>query len=1007
MTNKFLKLLIVFCLSITFYAPITTAQEKKDSKFINIESQVKDTYGNPVAGAKIVSSDGTKSSTSNSEGVFSLRVSTDAFLLIEADGYETLRVDALNNLDTNEGIIISKSEFFYGSNDDVNIPFGIAKRGDIIGAVTVINPAEFQKYDNTHQISDALLGRVPGLLGASNIRGFGGALILVDGTPRSIDNINLEEVEQITVLRDVNSVALYGSQALNGVILITSKKGEAFKNTIKVIADYGTKLAKAYPEYLNSADYMGYYNEARINDGLAPRFDSATISNFRNGNPYIYPDINYFSSEYVRKFANTSNINTSFSGGADNAVYFTSIGWTNSGSLLNFGEALNDRNDRFNIRGNIDFKVNDFISSYVSTSGIFDVSRSSRVNYWSAASSNHPNQFSPFIPLSLIDNTNEELMEIVNARRNDIDGEYLIGGNIEFLEHPFGTIHKGGYNNFVRRNFQFDNGINVDLNQWIEGLSFHTNLGFDMYTSYNQSFNNEYSVYQATWNPVSDSITALTKFGEDKKSGVQTIGSTDFRRSFSFNGRLDYNKTINGIHKLNAVLLGYANSTSFPAIIQPDRFSHLGVRLAYSYKKKYLIDFSGAYPNSVKLPENNKTGFAPTFGLAWVISSESFLSDIKQINYLKFKTSAGIINSDLGINGYYFYDNVFTTSSAYSWADGSWSNQGFRSSFGGNSSLFFEKRKELNIGLEGSFFDHLLSFDANVFSNVFSDVVDKTTTLYPDFYSDFVGYENFNKNGYKGGEVGMSLYKSIGDFSVTFSGNLLYIKTEVLQRNEIYANDYQYRKGKPVNATFGLESDGFFMSQDEIDNHAFQVFGEVKPGDIKYVDQNGNGIIDSDDRIFIGQSQAPLSYGLSLILRYKNLRLFIIGNGRNGAVSMRNSDYYWVDGDDKYSKFVLNRWTEETKLSAEYPRLSSITNTNNFQSSDFWLYKTDYLYLDRIQLSYELPSSFTNKIGLNSLSLFVNGSGLLRISKNKDILDLNVGGEPQYSYYTLGASVSF
>jgi hypothetical protein len=235
----------------------------------------------------------------------------------------------------------------------------------------------------------------------------------------------------------------------------------------------------------------------------------------------------------------------------------------------------------------------------------------------------------------------------------------------------------------------------------------------------------------------------------------------------------------------------------------------------------------------------------------------------------------------------------------------------------------------------------------------------------------------------------------------------MFVTSEVLIRDELYADDYQYRQGKPVNVIFGLESDGFFTSQADIDAHAFQAFGEVKPGDIKYIDQNDDGIIDQFDQIYIGQSQPPFSYGLSLVLKFRNLSLFMTGTGRTGATAMRNNNYFWVDGDDKYSAVVLDRWTEATQSTATFPRLSSISSSNNFQASDFWLYTTDYFYLDRVQLTYELPDRIINAFSLSNLSLFVNGSGLLRISKNEDILDLNIGSEPQYRNFSAGASVRF
>jgi hypothetical protein len=411
--------------------------------------------------------------------------------------------------------------------------------------------------------------------------------------------------------------------------------------------------------------------------------------------------------------------------------------------------------------------------------------------------------------------------------------------------------------------------------------------------------------------------------------------------------------------------------------------------------------------NSVKVPKGNKVAFSPALGLAWVMSSEDFLKSVTAVNYLKLRASAGIINSDQGIGGFYYYDNLWTTSSSYNWYEGTWSTSGAISNYAENPNLAIEQRKEITVGFEGWFFNNLLKLDANYFTSQYSGQVTKPASLYPSFYGNFIPYMNFGKTNYKGADLGITVNKNVGDLNVAFGVSFLYANSEVVKRDEIYGYAYQYRKGKPVDATFGLVANGFFMDAADIAASPVQTFGIAKPGDIKYVDQNNDKIIDSNDEIQIGRSMAPYSYGLNLKVSYKGLTLFVIGDGRNGGYAMRTNDYYWVDGNDKYSESVLDRWTPATASTATFPRLSSITNNNNFRNSSFWLYKDNYFRINRVQLTYDMPGSVTKIFGMHNLSVYIAGQNLVTISDAKKYRELNIGSEPQYRSYSVGLKTRF
>ncbi len=965
-----------------------------------VEAVIVDQDGQPINGALVYGNEGVVVVRTDANGRFTMVAPEIGDLLVEAPGYESLIVgpEGYSGLET---LTLQKSTFLYGERDGVQIAFGKVMKGDIVNAVSVLDPDALRRFDNTQSITSALTGLVPGMLGGSNIRGIGGALFIVDGLPRDISTINLAEVEQISILKDINSTILYGNDAVNGVVLITTKRGKPFKRQINVNAYYGVSKPTALPEFLSSADYMELYNEARLNDGLGVQFAPSLIENYRSGNPYRYPSIDYYSKDYLRSSRPFSRIMTEFSGGNDVATYYTNIGWSRTGSMFNFGDGREAQTNNFNVRGNIDLKVNQWIKSSLDAVVVLNNNQSPQGNFWQDAATLRPNLLAPLLPISLIDPANEVLL----GRKNDVDGKYLLGGTAAYPTNPIAAGYSAGKYQNVQRNFSFNNRIDFDLSRSVQGLAFHTNLSFDYLTLYDQYVSNQFAVYEPTWED--NKIVKLTQFGEDVRSGTQNVGNASYRRRLGFYGMLDYNRTFNDVHRVSAALVGFATSDKVQGDLQGNKNTNLGLRLAYALKNKYMVDFSSAYVNSVKLPDGNRTAFSPSLGVAWVLSGEEFMSSLSFVDYLKLRLSAGSMNSDYGIDGFYYYHERYTGSGSYSWYEGTRSRGGVIPANGGNPNLAFEKRKEINVGLQSMLFNNQLSVDANFFTSVYSDQITRPQTIYPSYYTSFIPYQNFDSNGYKGFELGLSYQKAIGDVTVVVGANVLYADSKVKKKDEIYAETYRYRAGQSVDARYGLVAEGLFNDQNEIGNHALQAFGTVRPGDIKYKDQNGDGIIDDNDEVRIGRSQAPFSYGLNLRVSYKNLSLFARGNGRNGADGMLSNNYFWVDGNDKYSAFVLNRWTEATKATATVPRLSSVANTNNHRASTFWLYNDNYFTIDRVQLTYNFPSVFTNRLNMRELSVFADASNLLMLSKNREFKQLNIGTEPQFRSFSVGLNVFF
>ncbi len=901
--------------------------------------------------------------------------------------------------DTSE--IISLTE-----KDRINLPFDQFLKNLNIKDITVINPSELLQYDNIITVNEAIGSRVPGAYGTTNFRGLGNALVIVDGFPRNIANVNIKEVEQITILKDASSSVFYGVQANNGVIMIKTKRGKARDNKITAQFETGLSFPVSFPKYLGSARYMELYNEALKNDGLDPLYPQELINGTTSGvNPTKYPDIDYYNSTFLKDFIQRSRLETEFSGGSRNAQFYANLGWQRTGDLVKMVETpLNT--DRLNFRSNLDFRINDFINTHVDLATIFNISNVLPRNFYSNASTLKPNYYPPLIDTALVGNKN--LIQAATL----VEGKYLLGGTSLYQTNIYGDLLLGGYSKNYNTIGMFNVGIDFDLKSILQGLTFKTYTSLDFITEFSETQSNTYAIYEPRWliGAGGQDSLSLTKIGTDKFSGTQGIANTSISRDFSLYGVLDYSRDFDVDHSFSASLLSYYDQYNASTLQQTDKHMHLGTKVNYIYKNKYIFNINSAIVSSPKLSSKSRIAISPTFAAGWIISEEEFLKNNSFINYFKFKLSAGIINTDINLTRYFSYYDIMAGSANYVYGPtGNISRGSTVFTNIANPNLSYEKRKEFTIGAEAILFDNLLWLELNYFRDHKTDqfVMSGLSNTYPAFLGGLNPVENYNHDRYSGLEAGFSVKKSYGHFSFDIGPSLLLLNTEIIKRDEFYGEDYLYRKGKSTGVMFGLEALGLFKSQAEIDAHVPQMFGPVKPGDIKYKDQNNDGIIDTNDEIEIGNSLSNFVGGLNILMKYKNLSLFALASARNGAQIMFTNNYYWIYGNLKYSKIIENRWTEATSETASYPRLTSQTSANNFRSSTFWLEDNKLLSLARIQLTYDLPQMYSKKVFANGLSLYLRGSNIVNIAKNKDKLELNIGSGPQYRNYAIGIKAIF
>lgn len=977
---------------------------------ITVTGKVTDESGKPLAGVT-VSQKGTDNSTiSDINGDFSIEASDDGELVFSLVGYSTQTV-SINGNENVGNITISKL---------IHTAFKDEKADEILGGVSSVDIESIIDENYFTNTLDNLYTFVSGYNG-NTMWGYDGVLAIVDGVPRDLNNVKPDEIESITFMKGAQAVVLYGSRGAKGAILVTTKRGKIQDMKISVRANTGINVAKSYPEYLGAAEYMTYYNQARANDGLEPLYSDEQIYNTSIGNnPYRYPDVNFYSDEYIRKITNRTDVTAEINGGSKFARYYSNVSYYNTNSNLKLGEGDNMGTDRFSIRGNVDMDFNDYISAAVDANITMYNNKGYVTNngsFFDAAATWRPNRIAPFIPTSYISEYAYDAQDLVSISENIYDGQFLAGSSTDQTNVFADLLFAGKTKNTIRQ-FQFDLRLDFDLSKLLEGLSFHTMAAMDYNTSYNTSYTNSYAVFVPTWTNVNgkDEIINLTKINEDKHSGVQNINANYNNRTTSFFAHFNYDRTF-GNHTIKSMLLANGFQTVVTGSYHVTSNANLGLDIHYDFDKRYFAAFTAAMPYSAKLEEGSRAGFSPSASLGWNISNEDFFNK-GFISNLMLSVSASDLNQDIDIDGYFNYLGIYSLGSYVTW--GSSGNQnGFQSKQAANPDFGYIHRKELSANLRMGMLNNNLTFDFSAFSSLTTGLVYQPTGSYPSYFtfngSSFIPNLNFNEDLRRGFDLSVNYRQNIGEVKLTAGINATYINVKAHKRDDVeYEYEYQHREGTNLNTYWGYESLGYFKDQADIDNSPVQAsFGQtIKPGDIKYKDQNGDNIIDNKDMIDLGkvngwQYGAPYTMGVNLSASYKNFTLYVLGIAQTGYYSTFNSSYYYPANEEKYSANVRDTWTPENPY-AKYPRLTTSNGANNYATSDFWLTKISRFDLTRVQLTYNLPSTlFENNRVISGVSVYVSGSNLATISKESEKLQLNVGSDPQNRFYNLGVKVNF
>lgn len=1008
---KTLYIYIILMLLLPFFSESNIYAQKRSKQYSEIKAKVVDKEGNPIQSVRITVDEGIFESSTDKQGKFSLKVTDNSTLVFDVPGFEPQYL-GVSVIKQNPVVVMEKSIPYGGVKDEVELPFRKTIAREIVGATSTIDEDAISS-SNQMNVLNILSGKAPGLnvsqvptepgrsVTVLNIRGLSRSatdnapLIIIDGIERPLEDLTPEEIESITVLKDATSKILYGPKAVNGVLLVKTKRGIKYKRDRQFNIEFGAQTPVRMPEYLNSADYATMYNQARINDGLSPYYTQTDIDGYRMGtNPVLYPDVD-FHKLCLNDHMSYRKAIAQFRGGNESAQYYVNATYAGYGGYEAVGK--NNTSNKFNLRVNLDYKVNDWLKAFVDIAGqmeFYTTNYMSADKLFSRLSSHRPNAY----PIKFSDpgNPGTEIygaMENANlsSSRENIYAEMALGGSKE------NTVRKG----------QTNIGFDLSLDRYVKGLSAKAYVTFDVYNYLVVGKNENFSSYRPIFNE--NSLIGKELLTVEKKVSDKSRIADQMYRNYGYFGQLSYDRTFQAKHQLKSDLVIFQSRRENLGSSQDDVNRTFALRTNYVYNKKWIAELDMAVMGSSRFTKGNRYGYFPTVGVAWIASEEKFLKDKEWLDFLKIKASTGLLGTDNYFDFFLFESRWNTSQSTHF---GPKLEEDVNTStlvHVGNPDLTWEKSFEINIGAEASFLN-CLTADFNYFNNYRYDILTPTTS-FSSINGGELMYRNYGSVRNQGVELALEYSGNIGKLHYSIGGNTIWSKAVYEKTDDMEGlSSNRKKEGKPVDTRFGLIAEGLFKSGDEIAAHPVQDFGPVQIGDVKYANINNDHHINENDMLPIGNEYPRFQFGLNINLAYKGFELSLSGSGMAQYDIYLNNSYYWMREDQKYSTFVKNYFNPSTG-EGKFPRLTTQQNQNNYRSSSLWMRSGNFFKLRDAMLSYSLPQNITNKMTLKQVKLFVRGSNLFTISSIKDLdpeyIDAGVTGYPFFRSFTGGINVVF
>lgn len=1011
-TINFINRTLFFCLFLFLFNP-AFSQKQKEKAEITITGVVVDEFGETLPSVSIYLKDrpGT-GSVSDMDGKFMMKGHKNDVVIFTFIGYnktELLLTESKKDLK----IQLDPSSVML--EEAVIVGLGKQRKVSVVGAITNVDIAQLQVPATS--MNNILGGRVPGVIAMQKsgepgknisdfwIRGIGtfgassGALVLVDGLEGDLSQIDPADIENFSILKDASATAVYGVRGANGVVLVTTKRGEEQKLKITARANYTLSYLNKMPQYLDAYNYAKLANEASVVSGMAPKYTAQELEIIKYGlDPDVYPNVNW-RKEILNETSQQQTYYISARGGGSIARYFVSLGMSNESAAYkqekNSKYKTNVGYNTYNYRSNLDVNVTKTTSFYLGMDGYISVNNMPGMAntdwLWSSQAK--------LTPLTVPTKYSNGLFPAYG--KDDEISPYIL------LNHT-GMSTNSEYKNMVTL------AINQDLAFLIPGLKFRIQGALDNRSYATETRAKMLDLYNTSGRNEKGNLIMIKKVnGYDTKYSSK---ESQWRK-YHFEANLNYEKIFNKVHRTSALLYYYMSSegytgqsTSMAAI--PKRYQGLSSRFTYGYKDTYMIDFNFGYTGSENFRKGEQFGFFPALALGWVPTNYEWVQEkMPFLSYFKVRASYGSVGNDRISNDRFPYLTIINSDAA-----GGWGGKGLIETVVGADNLRWEKATKADIGLEAKFLNDRLEFVVDVFNDKRNGIFQKRTQL-PDYVGVMsMPYSNVGEMRSFGSDGNISYTQNLRkDCSFTVRANFTYANNEVIHWEQPFQKyDYLSLSGRPYDAARGFLSLGLFKDELDVKNSPTQ-FGTVRPGDIKYKDVTGDGQITDDDMVPLSYSPVPrLMYGFGGEFTYKKFTLGVLFKGTGKTNFFMNGNGYGyvpfyqgatgnvlsIAGDQK------NRWTpasysgnpETENPNARFPRLSYGFNENNSKKSSFWLADSRYLRLQEVSLNYNLSLPVLKRtLGISSLDLQLIGYNLAVWDK-VDLWDPELAQYNGYAY---------
>ena len=883
------------------------------------------------------------------------------------------------------------------------------KEATTAGAVATSDVLEHRTSTNP---SNSLFGLIPGLQVLQNagpdfggdeatlyVRGIGTTntatpLILVDGFERSLDNLTVQDIESVTVLKDAVALTLYGMRGANGVVYIKTKRGFRGKPVIDAGYEYKVNTPTYLPKMADSYTYARALNEGLQNEGLAPRYNQQELDAFKNGTyPEAYPDVDWFD-EALRDHSYAQNAYFSIRGGGDVVQYFAQLNYVNSKGLLahtedNEGYSTQHKYSNLNFTTNLDVKLGATTKLALGLRGNF-----SEINR-------------PYTGTSDLFSTLYQVPSAVMPVKT-LNGYW--GATTVYGNNPVAYISGRGYRRDQERNLYADLQLTQNLDFITKGLSAAVRVGFDNEAIYWDQNSRNFASEQVTmnWDSGENSYNKLTE--ESALSFSSSI--TDVVRHFNFNAQVNYDRTWGKDHKLNTTLFYAMDKLTKRTQNTARAYMDIVGQAHYTYKGRYLVDFALSGSAASVLNPDDRWGIFPSIGAGWILSEESWLKSDK-LNLLKLRASYGMAGrADYGVN---LWRDVFGGGGDYFFKDTPTSYGGTKENRLATPGLTYEKSHKLNVGFDLTAWNRL-SFTIDGYYDHRTDILVSGTGSMSTVLGIKAPQMNDGIVNSYGVETGLNWNDRIGNVSYQLGGQFSFSRNKVIEMNEQYRPyDYLKRTGHSVSQIFGYEVEGIYQSQEEIDARPVkQYLDDVLPGDLKFKDQNGDNRIDEYDQIALGYNKLcpEIYYSFNVGAEYKGLGFTALFQGATNysQVLDTRSVYRPLISNNTISQYYWeNRWSESNP-NGTLPRLTTTSSANNYNTNSLWVADASFMKLRTLEVYYNLPQRWLKETHcLSNARLFVRGHDLFSINKLDGVCDPeSVGANyPLMRQFTFGVNLRF